>query len=231
MQYLGGKSRDAKRLAAAVNAYRKPGQIVWDPFCGGLSMAAALSAAGPVVASDIHRPLIALYRAVRNGRDPPEHVSAEVYEESKLLRDAYPMKGFCGFGCSYGGKWFGGFAKPNFKTPGHCHPHGYAPAARRAVIRDAPLPLHVGLFDFLESEPGPIDWIFYLDPPYARTTPYSGTPPFDHDRFYRLCEAWAKHTLVYVSEYACPIGRCVLEIQTSSEKRLKQGAVERLFLV
>ncbi len=229
MQYLGGKSRDAKRLAAAVNAYRKPGQIVWDPFCGGLSMAAALSDAGPVVASDIHRPLISLYRAVRSGWDPPSSVSEDEYRAAKDLPDSDPLKAFCGFGCSFAGMWFQTCA-PSRKAP-NGRVITYASSARASLLKQAPRPAYVGWFDFLDSEPGPIDWIFYLDPPYVGTIGYAGTPPFDHDRFYRLCEQWARHTLVYVSEYACPVGRVVWEAQPSGRARLNMGAVERLFLV
>lgn len=63
MQYLGGKSRIAKHLAAEIDRVRKPGEWIWEPFCGGLSMTVALSKNGPVWATDANPALIALYQS------------------------------------------------------------------------------------------------------------------------------------------------------------------------
>jgi site-specific DNA-adenine methylase len=67
MQYMGGKTRIAKQIAAEIDKVRKPGQLVWDAFCGGLSVSVALSKNGPVLASDACAPLISLYKAVQEG--------------------------------------------------------------------------------------------------------------------------------------------------------------------
>jgi DNA adenine methylase len=189
-------------------------------------MAVALSMKGPVFASDIHAPLIALYSAVRAGWDPPASVDAETYAAARALPDSDPLKAFAGFGCSYGGKWFGGYAKANPD-----HPRGYATHARSALLRDCMRLADVACLDFFAVEPGPAEFVIYLDPPYAGTTGYAGVAPFDHDRFVQRVRAWAEHTPVFVSEYDFPIGECVAEIQTSAEKRLRQGAVERLYFV
>ncbi len=117
MRYMGGKSRIAKQIAAVIDEHRQPGQLVWDAFCGGLSMSVALSKKGPVLASDACAPLIALYKAVQEGWDPPTEVSRQTYMAAKLLPDSDPMKAFCGFGCSFGGKWFGGYGGPSLHHP------------------------------------------------------------------------------------------------------------------
>lgn len=69
MYYLGGKARIAKALAAEIAKHRRPGQPVWEPFCGGLNSAVAHG--GVVHCTDACVPLIALLQAVRDGWDPP----------------------------------------------------------------------------------------------------------------------------------------------------------------
>ena len=49
MQYMGGKSRIAKKIDAAL----PKGGHFWDPFCGGLSMAAAMGRTRTGVVSDV----------------------------------------------------------------------------------------------------------------------------------------------------------------------------------
>lgn len=228
MRYLGGKSRDAKRLAAVIDTYRQPGQLVWDPFCGGLSMAVALSVRGPVFASDIHPPLISLYQCVRAGWVPPSvEMSDAQYAAARRLPDWHPRKAFVGYGVSFGGKWFGGRARvsPSHRTP-------YEQSASAGLLRDVPAVARFGCIDFLAVRPRPTGAILYLDPPYRGTTSYAGTPPFDHGLFMLRAQGWAAHTLVFVSEYeGFPIGREVAAIQTGAKSRLRQGAVERLYLV
>jgi DNA adenine methylase len=206
MQYLGGKHRLAKHLVKAIRA--DVGNVpVWDAFCGGLSMATEFSKTGPGVASDVHPALIALYQAVRAGWTPPEHVTEAMWREAKMLPDSDPMKGFAGFGCSFGGMYFGGYAKHN---PGKLE-HIYTKRAlQRQLAALASWP--IVRLSFFDVTPGPINGIIYCDPPYAGTTGYS-TGDFDHASFWARCQEWAQYTAVYVSEFSCPTPhRVVLEI-------------------
>lgn len=187
-------------------------------------MAAALSNKGPCYASDAHPALIALYSAVRAGWQPPETVSEAEYQAAKALPDSDPMKAFCGFGLSYGGKWFGGYARAK---PGHGDFHAYA---WNGLRRDCPKLAGVACLDWLTCEPAPTDCLVYLDPPYAGTTRYA-QGAFDHALFLQLAIGWSQHTHVFVSEYAFPFGYCVAELAASAEKRLKPGSVERLFFL
>jgi DNA adenine methylase len=205
MQYLGGKSRIAKQLAEVIDRVRKPGQLVWDPFCGGLSMAVALSKNGPVWATDVNAALINMYRAVQGGWDPPTEVRRETYQAAKSLPDTDPMKAFCGFGCSFGGKWFGGYAA------GLNGPLTYPQLAARNVKRSVACVRRLDCGDFLSVPPQPLDAVLYLDPHYRGTTSYAGTPPFDHDLLARRVQAWAQYAPVFVSEYEFPVGRVVWE--------------------
>lgn len=204
MQYLGGKSKIAKWLCACIKPARQ-GRVVWDAFCGGLSISAELSKTGPVLTTDANVALISLYQAVANGWDPPAAVTEEQYKAGRALPDTDPMKAFLGFGCSFGGKWFGGFARNKENR-------GYAHAARNSLLEDVGAITRSGgviaFCDFLEKEPSAEDaegTLLYLDPPYQGTTGYGATGNFDYVKFYERVRGWAEFTDVFVSEYALPV--------------------------
>lgn len=233
MQYLGGKVRLAKTIAACMSEVRRPGQPVWDPFCGGLSVAAALAAGGPVYASDVNAALIALYTAVRDGWAPPESVTQEQWAAAKTLPDSDPMKAFCGFGCSMSGAWFKAYAKddvpgePGFKS------RFYARAAANALRRDVPKIAQFECKSFLDSQPAHCDFLIYCDPPYIGTTGYAAVGAFDHERFVDRVLEWSAFTHVFVSEYEFPVGSVVYEREQKAWIRNSKGPaqVEKLFHV
>ncbi len=198
MQYLGGKSRLAKQIAEIV----APQGLWWEPFCGGLSVSVQLAKFGPGLVSDVNPALIALYQAVRGGWQPPETVSELDYQAARTLPDSSPLKAFCGFGCSFGGKWFGGFARQN-------SPHNFAAAAKRAVERDVAFltDCDIECLSFFAIAPVRSELTtIYADPPYAGTTGYSAVGVFDHKAFWGRCQEWAACGVrVLVSEYSCPI--------------------------
>ena len=208
MNYLGGKSRIAAQLVAAMSPWLR-GRAFWDPFCGGLSMSRALAAHGPGLVSDVNQALITLYTEVRNGWQPPTSVSRETYRAARYLPDTDPLKAFCGFGVSFGGKWFGGYAS-------NARGDDYTARARTAVISDvaALAGCTFACIDFLEVTPRPVERVIYLDPPYAGTTAYSAPAvgQFDHTRFYARVREWASYTDVFVSEYSMPFGDVVIEL-------------------
>jgi DNA adenine methylase len=237
MQYLGGKTLIAKQLAAVILDYRRPGQTVWDAFCGGLSVAAALEEDGPVYATDVNAALIALYQAVQGGWQPPDVVSRDTWQAAKALPDNDPLKAFCGFGCSFGGKWFGGYAAPRYVTPtatthgGVSNPvvSSLRALSRRALDRT----IQFAAVDFLMVMPHRTDRLIYCDPPYAGTTPYDGAPPFDQLRFRARVAGWARYTDVFVSEYDFPLGECIWSAPASLKVSggTKDPRTERLYLV
>lgn len=227
MQYLGGKTRIAKQLAAEIDKVRRPGQWVWDAFCGGLSMTVALSKNGPVYSTDACVPLIALYRAVQAGWDPPSEVDEATYRAARDLPDTDPMKAFCGFGCSFSGKWFDGYARSGTRN--------YAANARNSILKAGVPSSALDALNFLDQEPRPSDGVLYLDPPYAGTRGYAGAPPFDHAAFYRRVAEWSAYGPVFVSEYEMPFGQVVWTgAQRTTVARKKSAyadATERLYYI
>lgn len=200
MQYLGGKARIGATLAGLI----QPRGVIWEPFCGGLGVTPHLARTAQVLATDVHQPLVSLYQAVQQGWDPPGGVTEEEYHQAKTLPDTDPLKAFIGFGCAFGGKWFGGYAR--------CTNRGtnFAKTARSVLLRDfAKLQSCVfGQLSFLDVDPPTSEapTAIYADPPYQGTTGYGGTQEFDHAKFWNYCQQWAaKGVQVFVSEYACPV--------------------------
>lgn len=230
MRYVGGKSRHAAALAEVIERYRTTQTVIYDPFVGGGAMAHVFSKHySHVYASDTHVDLIMLYQALQQGWKPPTNVSEDDY---KALRHTEPsaLRGFIGFNCSFGNKWFGGYARGSSDKYG-----GYAASARRSLARMNLRRIsfsHASFFDI--DFINPVERVIYCDPPYRATQGYS-VGEFDHDAFWRRCNELHDHGfLVAVSEYNAPDGwHCVWRKDTALQ--LSGGAkanqrTERLFI-
>lgn len=205
MKYMGGKSGLAKDLAKVIEG----GSKLWEPFCGGGAMTVVLAPQFETVeASDAHEDLILMWQALCKGWEPPNNVTEDEY---RALRMAEPsaLRGFVGFACSWGGKWFGGYARGS-QTSGAAR--NYADESSRSLLRDVEKAGNVNFSckSYTDIKPGPGD-VVYADPPYAGTTKYSRI--FDSDQFWAVAESWASSgALVFVSEYVAPSGwPCVWE--------------------
>ena len=180
-------------------------------------------------------PLIALYQAVREGWDPPETVSEDEYRAARALPDTDPRKAFVGFGCSFGAKWFGGYARGGYARV----KQDYAGGSRRALIRQLRdlRGSAIERIDFLSVEPRSLPLVIYADPPYAGTEPYSGVAPFDSARFWSRAQGWERAGVpVFVSEYTCPVPHAlVLEVEQAKKIAGGNGGgrigMDRLFRV
>lgn len=223
MRYLGGKFRFARRIAAAIDPHRR-GLPIWDAFCGGLSVAGALG--GEVHASDTHAALINLYRAVQDGWMPPAEVSREEYESAKLLPDTNPLKAFCGFGCSFGGRYFAAYAHGRDNGTGSYST--MCGSARNSLLKLVPRIASFAVLDFFAVDPRP-GRALYLDPPYRGTAGYGGI--FNHDAFEARALQWAALCPVFVSEYEFPYGREIWSAGKPNGSACFANRTERLFLV
>lgn len=172
----------------------------WEPFLGGGSVFEYMAPQFLFsLGSDVHPDLMLMWQALRKGWNPPEEVSEETYNSLKNAPSS-ALRGFAGFGCSFGGKWFGGYAR------GNCS----AAASRRTVLRQLTRMCAGGnlvrfaraSYDELSPPPGAV---IYCDPPYAGTTGYKGTAAFRHDALWEKCREWAvRGCTVFASEYECP---------------------------
>jgi DNA adenine methylase len=196
MRYLGGKSKIRKEVSSFLESIRNPNQVYLEPFVGGGWILQEMS--GERIGSDGNIVLIEMYKALQNGWIPPNEVSEELYRKyliKKHLPDNYdPLTAFIGFGCSFGGKWYGGYARPR----------NYALECKSTLLKQLPLIKDV-LFkgcDFTSHTPN--NQLVYCDPPYQNTTSYGAFKGFDHDKFWDVMREWSLTNTVVISEYKAP---------------------------
>lgn len=231
MQYCGGKTKVARQIVRRI-ALDGPVQSWWEPFCGGLSVSVELVRAfGAGRISDANAALVALYRAMRDGWSPPPRISDAVWRVARHLPDADPLKAFCGFALSYGGKWFDGRARD-----GRNGRRSFESRAAEALERKVAATSRCELLevDFLACCPAWTWEVLYCDPPYLGCKQAYGLGRFDSDRFWEAAAKWAlAGSRVYVSEYVAPSPwRCIAEFRPGrgiNARRKQDGPVERLW--
>ncbi len=213
MRYVGGKTRIANWVAEHVLASKGACSVYVEPFVGsGAVFAKCAPHFETIVAADAHPDLILLWKAIANGWKPPESVSREDYYSLKIAEPS-ALRGFVGFGSSFGGKWFGGYTDQSFKADGKTfNGRPFAKAASDACLKMAPILRQANIehMDYAEHEADSYT-LFYCDPPYANTVGYKGAGIFDSERFWKIAEYWHRSgATVIVSEETAPAGWKVL---------------------
>lgn len=181
------------------------------------------------IGNDLNYHLIEMWKALQNGWLPPDIISEDEYKYLKSAQDIEDpaLIAFAGFLVSFGGKWFGGYAKNK-------RGDNYALRGKNALIKQLPQMMGVELYNLDYRElPIPDGSIIYCDPPYRGTTGYKHG--LDHEAFWDWCRYMTliKGHRVYISEYnAPPDFRCILEIDhaTLMNKNSKDKRVEKLFI-
>ena len=208
-------------------SYRKPDQWWVEPFVGGANVIDKVE--GKRIGNDSHYYLIVLLKAVQNGYVPPTNISKEMYNLIKKEPEKYPdeLVGFVGFTCSFGGKWWNGYAK-------NARGENFAEAGSNVLVKQAPkfsgIVFKHGDYKDLDI---PANSLIYCDPPYEGTTKYS-TNTFDHAKFWDWCREQVKngHTL-FVSEYSAPDDFiCVKEVTLPMflNRNKSVQRIEKLFM-
>jgi DNA adenine methylase len=225
MQYMGSKKKIAKHILPIMLAERQPDQWWVEPFVGGANIIDKVS--GNRLGNDSHPYLIALLRSLQNGWIPPTKISKQLYYAIKQAPQNYESQlvGFVGFLCSFGGKWWGGYAS-NRKND------NYAKRGSRVLVKQA---LNFGGIKFLCGDYLSLDVpdksLIYCDPPYESTTKYKDA--LDHEQFWKWCRDMSlKGHTVFISEYRAPDDfECIKEIShnTILDKNVQYQRIERLF--
>ena len=239
MRYQGGKSKIARPIAETIQALsqRRDGSVLVSLFCGSCAVEAKLAPFfDRLICNDAHPYLMAMWRALQDGWEPPDIVTEAEYQYIKDHKDEDPaLAGFVGFGCSFGAKWFGGYARDKL---GHATSGGYASQSKTSLLkvfselyRTSYAGETHGRIFALESKRttvadheamiGKVEFLcrdyrlvkipprstIYADPPYAGTTPYKGVEPFDTDAFWHYMKWLARNGHeVFVSECSAPEG-------------------------
>lgn len=229
MKYMGSKNRHAKYLLPIILKERKNDQWYVEPFAGGFNMIDKVE--GNRIANDINFYLIELFKAIQNDWIPPTNISETEYLNIRTDKHKYPnyLVGFVGFGCSYSGKWFGGYARGNTNKG---TPRNYCNESKRNILKQANKIRSIIIKNkpYLELEI-PSNSIIYCDPPYDGVTKYKDN--FNHKEFWEWCRDKAKQHSVFVSEYNAPNDfECIWgkKVNNSLTKQTgsKQG-IEKLF--
>ena len=143
-----------------------------------------------------------MLQGVQRGYNLPELITLEQYQYIRDHKELDPvLAGFVGFGCSFGGKWYGGYARNKTGT-------NYALQSKRSLLKDMATLQNAefvcGDYRRLCIPPGSV---IYADPPYNNTTGYGGEK-FDTIEFWIAMQLLADtgHT-VFVSEQVSAPGR------------------------
>lgn len=225
MRYLGGKTKIAKQIANTIRPLCADRIAYYEPFVGSAAIVSELWDIGmPRFASDSSEDLILLLTAIQQNYDLPLHISEDEYKYLKTQRPS-AIRGLAGFGCSFGGKFFGGYAKGEGRN--YCKETVSSLRKIREKISDV-------IFTCCSYDKiSPDLSLIYCDPPYEGTTQYS-SGPFDSKKFWDQCREWdAMGNIVIVSEYSAPKDfEVILEIPRSTNIRPCNGneiRVEKLF--
>ncbi len=202
MRYFGGKQRIAKEIVNVMQPYIYSADLYLEPFVGSGAVIAQVNHDNRI-GSDANEALVTMHNALLNGWIPPEHISEEEYKNLKKAKDVNdPLTAFAGFGCSFSGKWFGGYARDS--KDDHSNSRSYAKSTKTAVLKT--LNGYKGAsFVFSDYRAhNPENAVIYCDPPYQGTTKYDAVGAFDSVAFWDWVREQSKKNVVFVSEYTAP---------------------------
>lgn len=137
-------------------------------------------------------------QGVQQGYDLPELITEEQYKYIREHKDEdIVLSGFVGFGCSFGGKWFGGYARNKTNT-------NYAAQSKKSLLKDMATLTGAEFIckDYREVEL-PQNCVIYADPPYNNTTGY-GNEKFNSSEFWEYARKISQSHLMFISEQEAP---------------------------
>jgi len=228
MRYFGGKTRTCKQISEILQANLQEDRLFVSAFVGGGWVECLIR--GSKLCCDKHSYLIAMYQELQKGWNPPRFLTKEEYAYVKSHPDEKPyLTGFVGFGCSFAGKWFGGYAKDS--TGRNFCLNAYNSIMKKMEgFRDTTFECK----DYRDLKPS--NCVIYCDPPYSGTTQYSKkiVGDFDSDEFWSTMRKWSEDNIVVISEYKAPEDfdtiwsqEVKLDIRDANNKKKKR--VEKLF--
>ena len=229
---MGGKSRISKDIVPIIQSYVDESKGYLEPFVGGANIIDKICCEHKI-GSDVNKYLISLLNHAQEfPGEFPDIITYEEYMSVKNDKDRYPdwYVGLVGFCASFGGKFFGGYAR-DFRGDNS------GKISRRTIRRLLEQPL--GGISFSACDYGDYSelngFTIYCDIPYKNTTGYSFK--FNHDEFYAWCFKMAKNNIVLVSEYDMPdgfiniwSGRSFQGIDSNKGSGVELKTIEKLFL-
>lgn len=249
MKYMGSKAKHADEILDAIEheihsrIYEYHNYI--EPFVGGANIIDHTQKYNAFqcmtrIGNDINPYVIEMFRALQKGWKPSDKYSEEDYKLAKenskeTWKTASPDLmiaeiGFIGIGCSYAGKFFGGYARGNDKNG---NPRNYALESKKNLLKQLP---NLKDIIFTNEDYTKLNIarksIIYCDPPYQGTTNYKNK--FDHEKFWTWCNLMVKDGhKVFVSEYSAPNDwKCIWQKEVNNSLTKNTGGkkgIEKLF--
>ena len=241
--YHGGKQRIGKKIAEII--YDESTAIeeeedfkirgYCEPFCGMLGVYQHIPELfkdhKPKLkykAGDQNKSLILMWKALQKGWKPPDICNKTEFTKLRNTSNPSAKKGFIGHQCSFGGKYF----------------QGYAPRKANNVsnkVQDIAHDLYnVSFSNGLYTQFSNLkNYIIYCDPPYYKYNKYydehNRQLKFDHDVFWEWCRKMAENNIVFVSEYKAPKDFDYIKIKKTVTSYGKTGGKvvnhEKLFVL
>lgn len=226
---MGGKSRISKSIAILINTYTDATLPFVSLFCGTCSVESKINNNKKIL-NDKHEYLIEMFKGLQNGYDLPESISEDEYRSIKQdLNKDKVLSGFVGFGCSFGGKWFGGYARS-------CKTRDQATESKKSVLKDMEGLKYAEFLnlDYKDVEI-PKGSVIYADPPYKDTTMYGSKLKFDSEEFWDYMRKISIDNFVFISEEQAPDDfECIWEKELyrtlDVNKNNQPIKIEKLFL-
>ena len=184
-------------------------------FCGGLSVETKLAPSfNKVICNDKQEYLIELYKAIQGGWEPPKELTEEDYKYIRENKDENKaLTAFAGFGCSFGGKWFGGYGRHGTKD-NHAKERSMCLESRSALLRDLKILENAEFVckDYREVDL-PDGSVVYCDPPYrGKMAAYGIKEQFDIDAFWQWVRDNSDKHKIFISELEAPDDfKCIWE--------------------
>ena len=194
---MGSKNRIAKYILPLMLKERKPNQCFVDIFCGGCNIVDKVG--GNRIANDINKYLIAMFKELVNGWNPPLFVSKDEYLEIKNNKGNYPdyLVGYVGFN-SFGARFFNTYRNDErglrtYWTEYYNNLMKQIPNLKNIIFENKS-------YDELKL---PENSLIYCDPPYQNTTKYKDE--INYDRFWNWCiEKKNEGHTIFISELKAP---------------------------
>ena len=219
-----------KKILPIILKDRKEDQWYVEPFVGAFNVIDKVT--GNRIANDSNIYLVELFRSIQSGWIPPDLIDEAEYNFVKDSKDMLPEDyvGFVGIGCSYAGKFFGGYARGNDDKD---NPRNCCLESKKNILSQYEGLQGIRIYNLdYKDLPIPENSIVYCNPPYANTTKYKNE--FNHEEFWKWCEDLVNQGhQVFVSEYTAPDNwECVWSKKVNNtltkDTGSKQG-VEKLF--
>lgn len=238
MKYTGSKARISKDITGIFNKIIRDNNIInyIEPFVGGANVIENISCKNQY-GFDNNKYLIAFWKAMLNGYNPPEFIDRETYNKVKYNKEEFDehFVGLVGICASYNGNWFSSYGAIGIRSKnGHIEKY-YEQAVRN--IQKQCKKLENVKFQCREYQKLKIEKMIncfvYCDPPYAKNKKVYNNKDFNHDEFWKWCKNLSINNYVIVSEYTAPRDfEIIWEKQLSKmfPKQKKETPTEKLFI-